>query len=169
MPARPATLLVILLLSLGSWVPAGGAAEVRGPEGCRVERVVDGDTFYCAGGPKVRLIGIDAPERDQGAPGSRSAAALRVRLPVGRGVRLERDVTLHDRYGRQLAYVWAGDTLVNEWMVRGGWAVVYTVPPNVKYVERLTAAQRAARESGAGLWATGGFGCLPSDHRRGRC
>ena len=42
-----------------------------------------------------------------------------------------------------LAYVWAGSTLVNESMVRDGWAVLYTVPPNVKYADRLgTGARR---------------------------
>ncbi len=32
-----------------------------------------------------------------------------------------------------LAYVWTGSSLVNERLVREGWAVLYTLPPNVKY------------------------------------
>ena len=46
-----------------------------------VQRVVDGDTFYCAGGPKVRLVGIDSPERAQGPMYAGAGKALRVLLP----------------------------------------------------------------------------------------
>jgi micrococcal nuclease len=82
---------------------------------------------------------------------------------------LEADVAPTDRYGRQLAYVWVGTTFVNEAMVRDGWAVLYTVPPNVKYAPRLERAQKEARARGAGLWVERGFECPPSDFRRDRC
>ena len=36
---------------------------------CQVERISDGDSFYCTGGKRVRLIGIDTPELDQGELG----------------------------------------------------------------------------------------------------
>ena len=52
-------------------------------------------------------------------------------------MRLERDVAPRDRYGRELAHVWSGPRLVNEALVLEGWAMLYTVPPNVKYAERL--------------------------------
>jgi micrococcal nuclease len=90
-------------------------------------------------------------------------------LPFGMAVRLERDVAPTDQYGRLLAYVWVGSTLVNEAMVRQGWAVLYTVPPNVKYADRLGRAQKEARARGAGLWAQRGFDCLPREFRRRRC
>jgi micrococcal nuclease len=84
-------------------------------------------------------------------------------------VRLERDVAPRDRYGRELAHVWSGSRLVNEALVLEGWAMLYTVPPNVKYAERLERAQKQARAAGAGLWASGGFGCAPAAYRRGEC
>ncbi len=136
---------------------------------CRIARVVDGDTFHCEDGRKVRLIGMDAPEVGQGAAGRASREALRRMLPRGRSVRLESDAAARDRYGRVLAYAWAAGRLVNEAMVRDGWAVLYTVPPNVRYVARLQRAQREARAAGAGLWRSGGFECLPSEYRRNRC
>lgn len=74
-----------------------------------------------------------------------------------------------DRYGRFLAYVWRDTLLVNWAILRDGWAVLYTLPPNVQYVEGFREAQRASREAGAGLWATDAFRCPPYDHRRGRC
>ncbi|MGH7517801.1 MAG: thermonuclease family protein [Gemmatimonadales bacterium] len=136
---------------------------------CTVSRVVDGDTFYCADGLKVRLIGIDAPERAQGRSGRESTAALRRLLPVGGRVQLERDVGLRDRHGRALAYVWRGDSLVNEALVRAGWAFLLTVPPNVKYVKRLERAQKNARAARAGLWREPGLACAPRDWRARRC
>jgi micrococcal nuclease len=148
----------------------GGAAAPPVPlPDCVVGRVVDGDTFYCRDGRKVRLLGVDSPERGQG-PAWREAREALVRLaPAGRRVRLEGDVATRDRYGRLLAWVWAGGTLVNEAMVRDGWAVQYTVPPDVKYADRIGRAQNAARARRVGLWSSGGFGCLPRDYRRGAC
>jgi micrococcal nuclease len=136
---------------------------------CTVSRVVDGDTFYCADGVRVRLIGIDAPERGQGRAARESTAALRRLLPVGARVRLEQDVGARDRHGRTLAYVWVADALVNERLVREGWAFLLTVPPNVKYVNRLEQAQKAARAARAGLWREPGLACTPRDWRAKRC
>lgn len=159
----------ILRLALAA-VPSAACASVPPPaDECRVARVTDGDTFHCRDGRKVRLIGVDSPELAQGDAGRMARDALRRLLPAGRAVRLELDAAPRDRYGRVLAHVWAGDTLVNEAMVRGGWALLYTVPPNVRYVRRLERAQREARARGAGLWERGGFDCAPSDFRRRSC
>ena len=164
MPIRPLILLVALAACRATRLPAVQSA----PDPCVVERVTDGDTLRCTDGRRVRLIGIDAPEREQGGYAQSRDALLRL-APPGSTVRLEHDVTPHDRYGRTLAYVWVGDTLVNESMVREGWAFLYTVPPNVRHEERLREAQRAARDAGAGLWEGDGAACLPSDFRRGNC
>jgi micrococcal nuclease len=134
-----------------------------------VERVADGDTFTCRDGRRVRLLGVDTPELAQGEPGRQSHAALRRLLPLGATVRLERDVAARDRFGRELAYVWTGSRMVNEILVREGWAMIYTLPPNVKYADRLERAQKAARSAGAGLWESGGFECSPLAFRRREC
>lgn len=155
----PCLLLMVSACALG--------AQAR--SACVVARIVDGDTFYCQGGVKVRPIGFDAPERGQGAVADSATAMLARWVPVGDTVALERDVSLTDRYGRQLAWVWRGDTLVNERMVASGWALLYTVPPDVRHVEALQAAARDARARAAGLWSMEGFDCLPSDYRRHRC
>ena len=155
-------------LSLAA-APLACASSQQRQVGCVALRVADGDTFSCRDGRKVRLIGIDSPEREQPPFGSEAQQALRHMLPTGSTVRLEYDVESTDQYGRLLAYVWLGSTLVNEAMIRDGWAVLYTVPPNVKYAERLGRAQSEARAGGAGLWAQNGFACLPKDFRKGDC
>lgn len=149
---------------------AGGpAAPRRATANCIVERIVDGDTLVCAGLGRVRLIGIDSPERDQEPFGAQARDALEMLAPVGARLQLEADVEPRDRYDRRLAHVWREGTLVNWVMVRSGWAVVLSVPPNVQHVEALVEAQRAAREDRAGLWAVDGFACEPVRHRRGEC
>jgi len=139
------------------------------PASCVVERVGDGDTFSCRDGRRVRLLGIDTPELAQGEPGRQAHAALRRLLPRGTTVRLESDVAPRDRFGRELAYAWVGSRMINEILVREGWAVLYTLPPNVKHAARLERAQKEARAARVGLWESGGFECSPRAWRRREC
>ena len=159
----------LLRAALATFAGAACATPPVPADDCRVARVADGDTFYCRDGRKVRLIGIDTPELAQGRIGDESRRALARLLPADAAVRLELDAAPRDRYGRTLAYVWRGDRLVNEAMVRDGWAVLYTVPPNVRYARRLERAQQEARARRAGLWGVGGFDCAPSAYRRRDC
>ena len=105
---------------------------------------------------KVRYIGVNTPEIHHPIkgeePGGREAAEVNRRLVAGRHVRLELDVRTRDRYGRLLAYVWLGDTMVNAELVRRGYAQVMTVPPNVRYQDLFLKLQREARDAGRGLW-----------------
>ena len=150
-PAEPAP------TAAGAQPPGTGRAR-RGPL-ARVTRVVDGDTIdvVLAGRTeRVRLIGIDTPESvDPRQPVqcfALEASAFAARHLEGRRVELEFDAERRDRYGRLLAYVWLDGRLFNLTLVRRGYAQVYTFPPNVRYVERLLAAQRRARSGSAGLW-----------------
>jgi micrococcal nuclease len=149
--------LVVLLALLGGAVPA--AAQPSAPVEGRVVRVVDGDTIRVRLGDRletVRYIGVNTPELhhpSKGAePGGRAAHSVNRRLVEGRRVRLEMDVQVRDRYGRLLAYVWAGETMINAELVRLGYAQVMTVPPNVRHQELFVKLQRDAREAGRGLW-----------------
>jgi micrococcal nuclease len=160
--------LLLAGLALQSCGDSPGSAAAQ-PAPCVVGRIADGDTFSCRDGRKVRLIGIDTPELAQGESGRLARAALGRLAPPGTSLRLERDVASHDRYGRELAHVWNGARLVNEVLVLEGWAMLYTVPPNVKYAERLERAQKQARAAGVGLWGSGGFACAPAAYRRGDC
>jgi len=119
-----------------------------------VLRVVDGDTIVVqidGRRERVRYIGIDTAEmndeREAIGVRARDATEANERLVGGKSVRLEFDVQRRDKYGRLLAYVWVGDTLVNEELVRLGYAELLTIPPNVKYAERLAAALQVAREA----------------------
>ena len=165
----PHACLLSVFLLVGAGPPLAGQGAGATSAICVVDRIVDGDTFYCRGGLKIRLLGMDSPERGQGEIARQAGRALRRVLPPARPVGLEFDVQVRDRYGRTLAYVWAGDTLVNEWMVREGWAVRYTVPPNVRYAGRIAAAERDARGKEKGLWGESQPWCMPLTFRRGDC
>jgi hypothetical protein len=54
--------------------------------------------------------------------------------------------------------------MVNERLVRMGYAQVSTLPPNVKYVQRFQQAQREAREAGRGLWSEQPAGVSRDDY-----
>jgi micrococcal nuclease len=160
-------------LAFGGWWASAGAQGAHSPAACTVRRIIDGDTFECtleATRVTVRLLGLDAPERGQGPYGAQATRFLARALPVGSSVRLDLDVRERDRYGRLLAYVWtAAGAMVNEALLRAGYAVVDIRPPNVKYADTLRAAARAAREGSAGLWATPAFSCPPAAFRRRGC
>lgn len=141
-------------------------------EDTTIERVVDGDTVVVAGGVRVRLIGIDTPETVDprrpvecfGREASRRASEL---LPPGTPVRLVFDVERYDRYDRTLAYVYrrSDSRFVNEVMVREGYALAYTVPPNVAHADDFARWQAEARTADRGLWAAcpaGGGSPAPS-------
>ncbi|MDQ7787729.1 MAG: thermonuclease family protein [Thermodesulfovibrionales bacterium] len=117
---------------------------------------------------KIRLIGIDAPEMGQKPWGEGAKNYLESILNAsGQQVRIERDVEERDTYGRMLAYFWTTKgEMVNVMMVRGGFAMLYTFPPNVRYVHELTEAQTEARNARAGVWSENGLQEKPRDYRK---
>jgi micrococcal nuclease len=135
----------------------------------QVISVTDGDTIRVSlegRNEPVRLILIDSPETHDlnDLPecfGQEATAFAQWLFSLGGQLYLEGDVSNRDRYDRLLRYVWLdfGDGevyLVNEAMVRSGYAALFTYPPDLRYVEEMREAQRFAREHGYGLWS----GCL---------
>ncbi len=153
---RGARLLPLIVLL--AWVTGIAGAQPATLEGT-VVRIVDGDTIHVRLSDrveKVRYIGVNTPEvhhpRKGEEPGGREAAEVNRELVENKHVRLELDVQSRDRYGRLLAYVWIGETMINAELVRLGYAQVMTVPPNVRYQSLFLKLQHDARESGRGLW-----------------
>lgn len=127
-----------------------------------VSKVVDGDTFWIDDGSpkgaKIRLIGVDAPEsrrtgrKEIGYYGKEAKVFLESFL-LNKRVRLEYDVNMYDQYMRILAYVYMEDsTFLNAYLVENGYAMVLTVPPNVKHAQLFLKLQQNARIRNKGLW-----------------
>jgi len=143
-------------------------------ESTTVERVVDGDTLkidYKGQKESIRLIGIDTPEsrvnkktkkdaKRSGkdietiiAMGKRATEYVEGLVKAGDTVTIEFDVQERDRYKRLLGYVYLSNgKMLNEEIVKAGYASIMTIPPNVKYKDRFLKAFKNARERKIGLW-----------------
>ncbi len=115
-----------------------------------IDDVIDGDTVDLDNGDRVRLIGINTPEREQ--PFYTEAANFLKNRLNGKRVEIEFDQESTDQYGRTLAYIWLGDVLVNQEILSQGLANTYSVPPNVRYEQYFLLAEQAAQTAGVGIW-----------------
>ncbi len=131
--------------------PSASAADVF-----IVTRIVDGDTIELNTGDKVRYIGVNTPEsvdpRRKVQCFGKEAARKNEELVGGQAVRLVKDVSDKDKYGRLLRYVYAGDTFINLELIKQGYAQVDTVPPDVNYQDLFIQAEHEARLNQSGLW-----------------
>ena len=113
-----------------------------------VERMVDGDTLI-AGGQRIRLYGVDAPEL--GEPCG-DEATERLRELSGSRVRLESGPRTEDEFGRRLAYLYTEDgRSIDAALVWGGYARAWT--SDGRHRGELIELEIDARRSGRGcLW-----------------
>ncbi len=161
--------LVALLYSItGKNSPEGGNAEENL---IRVERVHDGDTLTAIVGnrrEKIRLIGIDTPEMGQRPWGRKAKEHLENMIASSSWqVIIEYDVEKRDKYNRILSYIWTRDgKMVNKEMLRSGYAILFTFPPNVKHVEEFVSVETEAREKKRGIWSKSGLKQRPYDYRK---
>jgi micrococcal nuclease len=130
-------------------------SHVNGSDVHIVKKVIDGDTIILDDGRHVRLIGVDAPEVDspyrKAEPfGDESRAYMR-RLLERRLITVSVGSKLYDKYGRTLAYVYLGPTMVNGLIIRDGYAKAYR---RFKFPERdlFLNYEKEARSKGAGMW-----------------
>jgi endonuclease YncB( thermonuclease family) len=132
----------------------------------KVTYVYDGDTVEISTGERVRYIGIDATEVQHGNQKAQcfsgEAAEKNKELVLNKEVKLEKDVSDKDKYGRLLRYVYlpageagVGNIFVNKYLTRFGFAYDWAVSPDVKFSQELKEAQNEARANQRGLWAPG--------------
>lgn len=153
----PLTIIGPMLCCLLLLVSCKGSVTPQG-EMVLVKQVVSGQTIEVvsvedptATPRRVRLIGISAPDMRQQPWGIEARRQL-AELLGARPVLLELDVEKRDRYQRQLGYIWATEELLNEEMIKLGYALAKPRSPNTKYDERLANAQAWARIMGVGIW-----------------
>jgi len=138
------------ILSAGIRIAAAQTAETPPAGACgreiigevTVASVIDGLTFVATDGHQVRLVGIEAP----------NASGLR-RLIGGKTVTLKAVGQREDRYGRNRAYVYLGDSLIQQKLLREGSAYIASRPAPNPCADALIAAEREARRNARGLWA----------------
>lgn len=127
-----------------------------------VMAVQDGDTIQTVDGRFVRLIGINAPEKDEYFYGQ--AKQKLAELILNKIVRLDKDKSENDDYGRRLRYVYLRDTVfINLEMVKGGYARALNIPPDTKFAGQFKEAETAAKSKCLGLWNAPGGSCKPKE------
>lgn len=130
-----------------SWAADKPSGVPDAAKWAKVDRVSDGDTIVLMDGTRIRLHGIDAPERDQ-PYGSMATTALE--YMVDRSVYYVETDT--DRYGRMVATLHHSKDGydINASMVCAGYAWWYgRYAPDS---ESLEACQEEARAKNKGLW-----------------
>lgn len=139
-----------------------------------VINVIDGDTLLVnidGNNYHLRLIGIDAPESRENQKLNRDLAKnnkskdeiikmgqeatnfVKNLLKDNLNVTVEFDVVKTDKYGRLLGYVYlSSNKMLNEEILKNGYANLLTIPPNIKYEQRFLKAYRYAYENRLGLF-----------------
>jgi len=122
-----------------------------------VERVIDGDTVEIEDGIRVRLIGINSP--DEGECYFSEAKEFTKNLLEKKSVRLDKDISGEDEYGRLLRYViipseMAGvdNTIANNEIIRNGYALRVQSPPDNRYRDLFATAEEEAKREKRGMW-----------------
>ncbi|MCS7123687.1 MAG: thermonuclease family protein [Candidatus Aenigmarchaeota archaeon] len=115
----------------------------------RVIKILDGDTIILENGEKVRLIGIDAPEKNEKCYAS--AKSFLEEILKDKNITLEKEWKERDNYNRLLRHVYLDGTYINLMMIKYGLATYY--PTQSKYSKILLEGEKKAKEMRIGcLW-----------------
>ena len=161
----------VLVTTLGGPTPEELAASLSVE--ATVTQVIDGATIEVdlAGQTfQVRYVGVALPDPlittpalSMPNPLYNKATSLNRDLVEGQIVRLERGETHLDADGRLLRWVWVGDRLISEALVRQGLAQVDVAAPDNAHEQLLFDALQRARVEGLGIWNVAETECVKCD------
>lgn len=116
-------------------------------------KIIDGDTFLIEGGYSVRILGIDADERDK--PCYDAAKSRLEELILSKEVKLEKVKEDLDQYCRYLRYIFLADKNISLELVKEGLAVARLSPEDTKYREDIVVAEKNAKDNKIGCkWSS---------------
>jgi len=139
--------LFLILLILTACQPS---EKLEGP--FTVTRVIDGDTFVINTDEKIRISGINTPEKKE-CHFSESKNKLE-ELLLNKEVYLERDFTNKGKYGRLLRYVHSNEGEINFILIQEGYAKVYNkYAYDTKKYSEMKRAEQAAKTNKLGVWS----------------
>ncbi|MEI6462858.1 MAG: thermonuclease family protein [bacterium] len=153
------TIVFFVYLSIGILKKEG---IILGSDEYTLNYVLDGDTIDVSQYGKsyrVRYIGIDTPEIDhpqQGKVGQcygNEAKSFNEKLlKSAKKLKLVKDKTDKDVYGRLLRYVYIDNIFVNEEIIKNGYAYVLNIPPNSSLKDTFENAKNTAKDNNKGVW-----------------
>ena len=140
--------IIISLFFLLIFISASTAGEIKG-----FSKVIDGDTVHI-NVSKIRLSGIDAPEKKQtctrsgrkyscGTESTNALLKIIKKRPITCNVESNKD-----RYGRFIGVCFVEEINLNKWMVRNGHAVAYR-----RYSKDYNQDEAYAKKEKKGLWS----------------
>ena len=120
-------IIFIALIILAIYVISLREYNEYSDEGVYVSKVIDGDTFEMSDDTIIRLLCVDAPER--GENGYSEAKDFLSNMILDKEVRLEKDISDKDEYGRLLRYVYVNisniEIFVNQQVVQEDYAKIF--------------------------------------------
>ncbi len=140
--------------------------SLRYDESVYVKRVFDGDTLQLSDGRRLRLIGVNTPERGKNRqlaePLARKAwRTLQTLAGPGSRLRLRWGKEKKDRYGRLLAHAFSADGHnLSASLLTAGMGAAIQIPPNLWAGDCYVKAEKTARKQRRGIWGQAYFAPL---------
>ena len=129
-------------------------------ETVKVAHIYDGDTIKLTDGRKLRLIGINTPER--GRDGKKDQpfylSAKKHLQKIIKNNHHQLKIVLgkekHDRYKRLLAHTFTIDGKnINSKLLKSGQAFSIIIPPNIRFLTCYKNAEKEAQTHKRGIWS----------------
>lgn len=166
---RKVTLSFILsLLLITGVMPAGTTyspvvsveAAVSKKQTAKFVKAVDGDTAKLSVKGRTytfRFLAIDTPETVKpNTPvafmGKRASDYTKSELKKAKKIQIQYDGNKTDKYGRKLAWIWVDGKLLQDKLVRKGYARVYYIYGKYKYTNILQKSEKKAKKKKLGIW-----------------
>jgi len=149
--------VALVLIFVGQTIhltPSAGQEPVRASSTTAlVTRVIDGDTVVIEGGKSVRLLGIDADEKD--GPCYEEASERLEELVLNKQVEMEKELRDGDVYGRLLRYIFLDGQNVDLQLVKEGLVSARASYEGGMYDKEFADAEYAAKQAKIGCkWVT---------------
>ncbi len=128
-------------------------------ETVQVARVFDGDTIKLVDGRKLRLIGINTPERGRNGKQNEpfyQAAKNQLQKIINKShnqIKIVFGESKRDRYKRFLAHIFTiNNENITATLIKNGMGFTIAIPPNVKLLTCYQNAERVAQKQKRGIW-----------------
>ncbi len=154
--------LISIIMILSIILPIKTYAKDTISDEVKLNSCVDADSarfMLGVGEIKVRFLGIDASEKivdDETDEINESLISDYVceALTQAKKIKIEYDpkAPREDKYGRLQVWVYVDDILLQEDLVKLGYAKMMYLEDDYLYANELKSAQRSAREKGLGIW-----------------
>ena len=149
-------ILIFVLMVFSFWLVWSANNPSLDNEEVFVVRVIDGDTIITSENLKIRLRGINTPERKMFKYDS--AKEFLKKLILNKTIKLQSFGK--DKYGREIGYLFLDKENINNLILKKGFAHLYYYDKDEDY-ETLQLSEKNARLNELGIWEKSkNFGCI---------